>query len=68
MSVARPVCTSAYTASRGVRRAREDQLGLASRRISSKNWVDFRCCRDSEWSVQPRSACLPAVDSPGVDP
>ncbi len=32
------------------------------------NWISFRCCGDSEWSVRPRKACPPAVYSPGVGP
>ena len=31
-----------------------------------QNSIVFRCCGESEWSVPPRTACLPAVDSPGV--
>lgn len=30
------------------------------------NWIAFRCCGDSEWSVRPCKACPPAVHSPGV--
>ena len=47
---------------------RKHFLGPANWHLGLENWIEFCCCGDSEWSVQPRTACPPAVDSPGVGP